>query len=112
MIQLCPRCRNPAVRIPRRRIDRLISRLFSVQRYKCESMVCTWIGNVRAVEPSRAGPPLRAVPSRRWGEASHAGDLHRTEAIPGCTVARAHLSAATMASLSLLHWSRARTHAA
>lgn len=56
MIQLCPRCSNPAVRIHRRRIDHIVNRLIPIRRYRCESMVCKWEGNVRFIEGPVSGP--------------------------------------------------------
>jgi hypothetical protein len=42
----CPRCHSPAHRIPRRPIDRLLSRVFPRHRYQCESAACGWQGNL------------------------------------------------------------------
>src|SRR5215813_3375353 len=49
----CPRCHGPAQRIPRRPIDRLLSRVFPRRRYRCESPACGWQGNL-PIENGRA----------------------------------------------------------
>lgn len=43
----CPHCGGPLMRIARRPIDRLLSRLVSVQRYRCERFSCQWEGLLR-----------------------------------------------------------------
>ncbi len=42
----CPDCGGRAYRTPRRFLDRLISLLSPVQRYRCESRECRWDGIV------------------------------------------------------------------
>ncbi len=42
----CPRCGGYALRIRRRRVDRLISIFKPVQRYKCQQYNCSWQGNI------------------------------------------------------------------
>jgi len=43
----CPRCKGSAYRVPRRLVDRVMSRFVWVIRYRCRSMVCGWEGNLR-----------------------------------------------------------------
>lgn len=43
----CPKCGCPAQRVPRRLIDRLLSRFTPVERYRCLSPACVWEGNLR-----------------------------------------------------------------
>jgi hypothetical protein len=43
----CPRCKGPAIRIPRRWVDLLMSAFISVNRYRCPSTECGWEGNLR-----------------------------------------------------------------
>jgi hypothetical protein len=42
----CPRCKNSVIRIPRRFIDRVISVVHPIHRYRCRSFICNWEGNV------------------------------------------------------------------
>jgi hypothetical protein len=42
----CPRCNASAIRIPRRFIDRVISVVHPVHRYRCHSFICSWEGNL------------------------------------------------------------------
>jgi len=52
----CPRCNSGVVRIPRRFIDRLINIVYPVYRYRCQSFLCSWEGNLAIVaQPSIAG---------------------------------------------------------
>ena len=43
----CPRCRGPAIRVPRRLVDLLMSMFITVSRFRCSSADCGWEGNVR-----------------------------------------------------------------
>ena len=43
----CPRCRGPAIRVPRRFVDLLTSMFITVSRFRCKSKDCGWEGNVR-----------------------------------------------------------------
>lgn len=43
----CPRCGSVVERVARRPIDRLISYLVPVYRYRCRSLRCGWTGNIR-----------------------------------------------------------------
>jgi hypothetical protein len=45
--QPCPVCNASTHRIPRRFIDWLRSIFTPVRRYRCQSMKCTWEGNLR-----------------------------------------------------------------
>jgi hypothetical protein len=45
--QPCPVCNASTHRISRRFIDRLLSIFMPVRRYRCQSMKCTWEGNLR-----------------------------------------------------------------
>ena len=42
----CPECGGPMSRIPRRLIDRVLSLVRPVQRYRCRNFACQWEGNV------------------------------------------------------------------
>ncbi len=44
---VCPECGGPMARIPRRLIDRVLSLVRPVQRYRCRNFACQWVGNVR-----------------------------------------------------------------
>lgn len=44
----CPRCGGAAERIPRRRLDRLLSLVVPLRRYRCCSRACAWEGALRA----------------------------------------------------------------
>jgi hypothetical protein len=43
----CPRCNGPAIRVPRRFVDLLISMFITVSRFRCSSTDCGWEGNLR-----------------------------------------------------------------
>jgi len=44
----CPRCGNPQLhRVPRRWVDRLLSGVCPVFRFRCKSIECQWEGNLR-----------------------------------------------------------------
>jgi len=43
----CPECGSAVDRIPRRWIDRILSRFSHSRRYRCRSMACKWEGNLR-----------------------------------------------------------------
>ena len=43
----CPRCNGPAIRVPRRVVDLLISMFITVSRFRCRSMDCGWEVNLR-----------------------------------------------------------------
>jgi len=49
----CPLCQGRLSRIPRRPIDKLISRVSYRQRYRCASYTCGWEGNLRMGKPQR-----------------------------------------------------------
>lgn len=48
----CPRCRGNTYRIKRRWQDLLLSLLIPVQRYRCSSSHCGWVGNLRGGLPT------------------------------------------------------------
>jgi hypothetical protein len=50
----CPRCNGPAIRVPRRFVDLLVSMFMTVSRYRCRSADCGWEGNLRV----KRHPPL------------------------------------------------------
>lgn len=50
----CPECTGWLYRVRRRLIDRLISLIFPVVRYRCSSMGCDWEGNLRQRQSVRA----------------------------------------------------------
>lgn len=58
----CPKCSALLVRMPRRAIDRFLSRFVPVQRYRCERFVCQWQGNLR-VEQAPGGIAGNAAPT-------------------------------------------------
>lgn len=43
----CPRCQGPAVRIPRRLPDLLLSMFVTVGRFRCTAEDCGWEGKMR-----------------------------------------------------------------
>ncbi len=45
----CPKCGGRLLRVWRRPVDRIISLVLPVQRYRCGYFVCQWSGNLRAV---------------------------------------------------------------
>jgi len=55
----CPRCNNPAYRVPRRVVDLLVSMFMTVSRYRCHSMECGWEGNLRVKRHPLLMPGLR-----------------------------------------------------
>lgn len=42
----CPQCQASVLRVRRRLLDRLISAVYPVHRYRCHSIVCHWEGNL------------------------------------------------------------------
>ncbi|HET9977240.1 MAG TPA: hypothetical protein VFQ20_07385 [Burkholderiaceae bacterium] len=44
----CPRCGGPVDRIARRGLDRLVSLVVPLRRYRCGSDACAWEGALRA----------------------------------------------------------------
>jgi len=44
----CPKCHGPVDRVRRRLIDRLVSMIRPVKRYRCHDMGrdCDWVGNL------------------------------------------------------------------
>ena len=51
----CPRCEAHVFRVQRTFVDRLISMLVSIRRYRCASWSCAWEGR-RVAGRSKAGP--------------------------------------------------------
>jgi len=45
--QQCPRCGGYLNRIPRRMIDRFVSKIVLVYRYRCVAPMCQWQGSLR-----------------------------------------------------------------
>lgn len=43
----CPDCNDSVYRVQRRLIDRIISLVNPVRRYRCGSLGCLWEGNLR-----------------------------------------------------------------
>ena len=43
----CPRCQGALTRVKRRYVDRLISIVIPVHRYRCIASSCGWKGNLR-----------------------------------------------------------------
>ena len=42
----CPECGGPLSRVPRRLVDRVLSLVRPVQRYRCRNFACRWVGNI------------------------------------------------------------------
>lgn len=65
----CPRCNASVVRIYRRFVDRMVSMIHPVRRYRCQSFICRWEGNIADdAQPSgrkQSGPSPRAK-SETW----------------------------------------------
>jgi hypothetical protein len=59
-LSACPRCGGPISRIPRRFVDRIISMVRPVQRFRCRSFTCQWIGNIPA--RARTADPTDRTP--------------------------------------------------
>lgn len=59
----CPVCQGAVERISRRWVDRLLSIVMPVQRFRCATMSCQWEGNLRAKHLAHAhiGRSYRAV---------------------------------------------------
>lgn len=57
---LCPCCDAKLIRIPRRLVDRLLSLLAPVQRFRCTSFQCQWVGNIHMDDGSSAEPKNQA----------------------------------------------------
>lgn len=57
---VCPRCKGPVMRVPRRWRDLLISLLAPCRRYRCNSAWCNWCGTLPAA-PSRARATDKAL---------------------------------------------------
>ncbi len=55
----CPKCGFATQRIPRRWIDRLISRVTPVERYMCMSPACDWVGNIKCADAQGAADPAQ-----------------------------------------------------
>ena len=44
---MCPRCLSGVNRVPRGALDRLISLVVPVRRYRCRALACAWEGALR-----------------------------------------------------------------
>ena len=44
---LCPLCGSSVERVHRRVVDRLLSLLRPIRRYRCKGFNCAWEGNLR-----------------------------------------------------------------
>jgi len=55
----CPRCKTSVLRIRRRLIDRLISAVYPVHRYRCHSFICHWEGNLPYKAPASSIAPAQ-----------------------------------------------------
>lgn len=58
----CPNCGGTTVRVARRFLDRLLSVVMPVGRYRCSAAPCSWEG---VLQPRRSLPALRAEPLPR-----------------------------------------------
>lgn len=55
----CLRCGDALIRIPRRPIDRLLSVIAPLQRFRCPNFKCQFEGNLRVIAPLRDAPDTR-----------------------------------------------------
>lgn len=46
-LPMCPRCLGGLNRVPRGSLDRLISLVVPVRRYRCRALACAWEGRLR-----------------------------------------------------------------
>lgn len=46
-IKACPHCNGSVYRTHRRFVDLLMSIFIPIRRYRCDSMLCDWEGNLR-----------------------------------------------------------------
>ncbi|TAK90883.1 MAG: hypothetical protein EPO06_06045 [Burkholderiaceae bacterium] len=63
--QKCPLCGGDLLRVPRRPLDRLVSVVRPVGRYRCMAMQCQWEGNLRRPRNGRdaaSSPAPRQYP--------------------------------------------------
>ena len=64
----CPRCKTGVLRVRRRLVDRVISAVYPVHRYRCHSFICHWESPRPAA--ARPGPVSSGYrPPVRWGRA-------------------------------------------
>lgn len=79
----CPRCNSSVVRIHRRFVDRLVNMVYPVRRYRCQSFICRWEGNIAddAQRPGQAGASTGAPSSssKSRGAAADVGGSHPGE---------------------------------
>jgi hypothetical protein len=66
----CPLCNARVNRISRRLIDRVISVVHPVHRYRCDSFTCHWEGNLPCNALVRDRPDAMAANSQPRGPAS------------------------------------------
>jgi hypothetical protein len=66
----CPLCKAPVNRISRRFIDRVISVVHPVHRYRCDSFICNWEGNLPYKTLDSDPPEAMAAYSRPRGPPS------------------------------------------
>lgn len=55
----CPRCGFATQRIPKRLVDRFMSRLYPLERHLCLSPACDWVGNIKARETEDEAKPVK-----------------------------------------------------
>jgi hypothetical protein len=58
----CPRCNSAVGRIHRRFIDRLVNLVYPIQRYRCQSFICRWEGNIADAAQPSGNKPFGAQP--------------------------------------------------
>lgn len=51
----CPRCDGPIDRIPRLALDRLVSLVVPLRRYRCCTPACAWEGTLRTRRDATSG---------------------------------------------------------
>jgi hypothetical protein len=56
----CPKCGFATQRVPKRLIDRLISRFYPHERHLCLSPACDWVGNIKTGETEAETRPVRS----------------------------------------------------
>jgi hypothetical protein len=55
----CPKCGFATQRIPKRLIDRLMSRFYPLERHLCLSPACDWVGNIKVSEAQAEAKPVQ-----------------------------------------------------
>jgi len=56
----CPKCGFATQRIPKRLVDRLMSRFYPVERHLCLSPACDWVGNIKGSVMEAEAEPVES----------------------------------------------------